>query len=368
MSNKKWLLFVAPKAYPCVTGGLEVFNHYLIDELKKKYPIHMLSNCDKAIYKGVVFHKLKWLKFTKITQPLLIMLFIIKNRKSIELVYLSYSRAYWTLWFIYVITKKLFGVQYGFTIHGGGLTKWKPNWPFRMFFKNANFITGVSHRIIDEYAKRIDRKIFYTPPLVPFSILDPRSVNREDWGVKIDETIILYVGSLKPLKSVDTLIEALGDLKIEKLEKYKLKVLIAGDGISKKQLMNRTKELGIENRVKFLGLVVREKIAELYSIADIYTICSEFEGLPISLLEAFANGLPSITSDAPGLINVSNHNKNSLMFKTKDFVDYSEKIEKLVCDRKLQNELKINAKIYYKSKFSYNVLIDEFKKIINNYG
>lgn len=368
MSNKKWILFVAPKAYPCVTGGLEVFNHYLINELKKTYPIHMLSNCDKAIYKGVVFHKLKWLKFTKITQPLLIMLFIIKNRKSIELVYLSYGRAYWTLWFIYVITKKLFGVQYGFTIHGGGLTKWKPNWPFRMFFKNANFITGVSNRIIDEYSKRIDRKIFYTPPLVPFSILDPGSVNRNDWDVKIDETIILYVGSLKPLKSVHTLIEALGDLKVEKLEKYKLKVLIAGDGISKNQLMDRAKELGIMNHVTFLGIIDREKIPQLYNIADIYTICSEFEGLPISLLEAFANELPSVTSDAPGLFEVSAKNKNSLMFKTGDAKDYSEKIEKLVSNRQLQITFKLNAKKYYESNFSYKILIDDFKKIIKDYG
>ena len=132
---------------------------------------------------------------------------------------------------------------------------------------------------------------------------------------------------------------------------YKLKVLIAGDGISKKALKKRVANLGLNENIRFLGNVKTEEVSELYNLANIYTICSVYEGLPISTLEAFSNQLPCITSDAPGLHNISENNKNTILFKTKDCYDYANKIEILLNHLNLQNQLKKNGNKYYHNLF-----------------
>ena len=364
MQNNKWIVFVNLTAYPCETGGLEIFNYYLINKLNKTYNTHQLTYCNDLDNSNVNIHKLKRLQFPKLTSPIQILLFLFRNKKDIRLVHVSFSRAFWTHWFVYVIAKKLFNIKYIMTIHGGSLAPWKPKWPYRSFFKNAELITGVSDRIIQEYTKRSNREIIYTPPLIPFEVINTKKKYIDKWKVKESDIILLYAGSLKPLKSVDTLIEALGVLSIEKIRQHHLKVIIAGDGISIKKLENRVNELNLTEVVSFLGIVDRKEMHELYNLADLYTICSEFEGLPISLLEAFANNLPCVTSDAPGLKEISENNKNTILFKTKDYIDYSNKIELLLESKQLQNRIKINSKSYYEKHFSYDVLMNEFKKLI----
>ena len=365
--EKSWVLFINYNAYPCVVGGLEVFNFYLIKELSKSYNTHILTFCKN--YKGsenLTIHQLKDLRFSKFTTPFNTFLFILRHRKKIELIHISYTVDFWSHSLVIVLVRKILNIKYIATIHDGNFAKWKPKWPYRMFFKYASKITGVSDRIIKEYEKRSNRNdLIFTPPLIPFNIIAPKKKLIKKWAINSDEIVMLYVGSLKPLKSVDTLIEALGIISAEKLFNYKLKVLIAGDGVSKNELEDRVVEYNLQDRVRFLGNVKTEVISELYNLADIYTICSEYEGLPISTLEAFANNLPCITSNAPGLIKLSENNKNTILFKTKDSVDYANKIELVLNDSELQEELKKNGKKYYHDLFSYDVLVNDFKKIIN---
>ena len=154
MPNKKWIIFINLTAYPCDVGGLEIFNFYLIKNLSKHYNIHQLTYCTEIKKSDFEIHKLKRNKFPKLTSPLAIFKFLYKNRNKIKLLHISFSRAYWTHWFVYVIAYKLLNIKYVMTIHGGGLAPWRPKWPYYLFFKYAETITGVSNRIIEEYTKR----------------------------------------------------------------------------------------------------------------------------------------------------------------------------------------------------------------------
>jgi len=365
--NKNWILFINYNAYPCIVGGLEIFNFHLINELSKSYDTHVLTFCNDYNGKGnLIVHKIKNLRFSKFTTPLSTFLFIMKNRKRIKLIHISYTFDFWSHFLVIVLVKKILSIKYIVTIHDGNLAKWIPNWPYRIFFKNASKITGVSDRIVTEYEKRSNRNdLIFTPPLIPFNVVTPKKKFIKKWSINADDQVLLYVGSLKPLKSVNTLIEALGIISSKKLKNYKLKVLIAGDGISKNELEDQVCELNLQDNVQFLGNVKTELVSELYNLADIYTICSEYEGLPISTLEAFANNLPCITSDAPGLINISENNKNTILFKTKDSYEYASKIELVLNDFKIQEKLKTNGNNYYKSLFSYDKLVNNFKEIID---
>ncbi len=369
IEKKKEIAFVNYNAYPCAVGGAEIFNFYLINNLSKLYEVHVITYCKENRYdQNVSVHRIHKASFFKrFLSPIQTFFFLMMNRQ-IRFIHVTYSRASWLHWFSFYLIKKILKVNYMVTVHSGELAEWKPKglFAYKLFFKNAFRITGVSQRIIDEYEKRTGRKdIIFTPPLIPFKVISPKNKFREKWKIAPEEIVLLYVGSLKPLKSVHTLIDALGTITSKKLADYKLKLIIAGDGVSRNKLEQQVLRLKLEKSVRFLGMVDTKVISELYNLANIYTICSEYEGLPISTLEALANELPCISSDAPGLINISMQNKNTIMFRLGDYEDYAKKIEMLLKDIDLQKKLGVNGHKYYNELYSYDNLIEIFKKDID---
>jgi glycosyltransferase involved in cell wall biosynthesis len=123
---------------------------------------------------------------------------------------------------------------------------------------------------------------------------EPRERIREALGWGEDETVLLSVGSLTMQKNHRILLDALAILK-EKAKR--LRLVVAGGGPLERDLKTATVELGLQERLAFLG--VRQDVASLLKAADIFIFPSLWEGLPIALLEAMAAGIPVIASDLP---------------------------------------------------------------------
>lgn len=108
---------------------------------------------------------------------------------------------------------------------------------------------------------------------------------------------IAMVGTLCEQKNYDLFLEAaamLGDLNFS--------VTIAGEGEIKDRLLRKSKELGLGNTVSFLGNI--SNVKDFLSNSDIFAMSSSWEGLPISLLEATAAGLPAIVTNVGGCSEV----------------------------------------------------------------
>ena len=103
--------------------------------------------------------------------------------------------------------------------------------------------------------------------------------------------LLLFVGKLSPKKGVDVLVSA-----VSKLNDEKISLAIAGDGELMPDLKKLVGDLGVEDRVTFLGAVPNSEIASLYSAADVVVVPSivdekgETEGMPVVILEALAAG------------------------------------------------------------------------------
>ena len=76
------------------------------------------------------------------------------------------------------------------------------------------------------------------------------------------------------------------------------RLLIAGEGEERDALMSLAAELGLESRVQFLGALDHPR--EFLHLIDIYVSASQYEGLPIAVIEAMAVGKPCVLSDVPG--------------------------------------------------------------------
>ncbi len=131
---------------------------------------------------------------------------------------------------------------------------------------------------------------------------------------------ILYVGRLERVKGPDILIHALALIK----KKYKEAFLhILGDGSIRDELASLVKKLGLEDSVKFYGIVVPPY--SYMKAADILVIPSRYDALPTVALEGMACGIPIVVSSVGGLNEIITDGENGLKAKPEP-EDIAEKV------------------------------------------
>ena len=128
------------------------------------------------------------------------------------------------------------------------------------------------------------------PPWVP----DPsaRARVRAEVGLSNDQPVLLAAGRLEPPKDHLMLIEAMRTVLDQRPEAA---LLIAGTGTWAGRLEQRVEALGCGASVRLLGH--RDDIDALYAAADVFVSSSAWEGMPLSILEAMAAGLPVVATD-----------------------------------------------------------------------
>lgn len=150
------------------------------------------------------------------------------------------------------------------------------------------YLFGPEHfgRAIDIIPNGVDTETFKTVSS------QCRKITRTSLGVKKDTLLLLSVARLEPVKNHQFLVDLADELRANDC---KFVLLLVGDGSLKENLMEEVRLKRLESNIKFLG--VRSDISALMGASDIFLLPSLFEGLPVSLIEAQATGLPSIVSD-----------------------------------------------------------------------
>lgn len=115
---------------------------------------------------------------------------------------------------------------------------------------------------------------------------------REALGIAEDTFVIGHVGRFCPVKNHTFLLDAFGELCRE--DKHAM-LLLVGDGQLRSSAEEKAKVMGLKDRVLFAG--VRSDVCDLMQAMDVFVFPSFYEGLPVSLVEAQAAGLPCVISD-----------------------------------------------------------------------
>lgn len=362
----KEILFIETQKYPDVVGGAEVFDYYLAGDLSKSYNISYLSyspwNNSKLIY-----HNVSRIKPFGIFTPFLIFLKLLKIRKKIKLIHIRYSRSKWLNYWPYLVMKKCFDIPYIITIHGGGLTPWIFEDFYKYFFRNAYKVTGISSLICEEYKKRANIDVLFTPPLLPFErSTKTKDIIRQEKGITLQADVFLIVGSLKHLKNPITVLKAINFIGKDYLKKNQLCFIFAGDGCLADEMKKYINEHVLNTHVHLLGYIRREKIHEYYAMADNYIVSSDFEGTPLGMLEAMFNGLTIIGSNVRGINNIIKDNDNGLTFKVNDYEELARKIKLISEDKLKAKKLGINAESDYFTRFDYSHVINFYSRLIED--
>lgn len=122
---------------------------------------------------------------------------------------------------------------------------------------------------------------------------------RKELGIPEDARLLLSVGELNENKNHQVVLRAMAQLNDPNVH-----YMIAGNGGLQERLLQMAKELGLEKQFHLLGF--RRDVAELYKTADVYVHCSYREGLPVSVMEARAAGIPIICSNIRGNADLIN--------------------------------------------------------------
>lgn len=201
---------------------------------------------------------------------------------------------------------KVFYTAHGFHFYKGASRK---NW--LMYYPVEKLCAHFTDLLItinkEDYAlaqsKLKAKKVVYVPGVgIDLEKFKPYLVSgqekRKELGIPQDASLLLSVGELNSNKNHETVIRAIKDLDVY--------YIIAGRGGLDKQLQFLIEELGVQERVKLLG--VRTDVVELYSASDIYIFPSYREGLSASLMEAMACGLPCVVSKIRGNTDLIDEN------------------------------------------------------------
>lgn len=176
---------------------------------------------------------------------------------------------------------------------------------------------------------------------------------RKELGLSDDDIVIISAGDLVKNKNYELAINI-----IKACNNSRIKYLICGKGPEQKELEHTIAKLGLQKQVKLLGF--RTDMKELYSVSDIFLFTTKREGLPRSLMEAMASGLPCVVSKIRG--NTDLLSNDNAEYCCENIEEYTSSINRIINNPAKANKArKVNAKMI--KNYDTIRVIKEMKKI-----
>ena len=259
---------------------------------------------------------------------------------------------------------KMFGKRVVVTIHGidWQREKWKSGFGSKFIrqgeknaVKYADEIIVLSKGVQNYFKDTYGRETHFIPNGVNRPETREADLITEKFGLTKD-SYILFLGRLVPEKGIRYLVEAFKDVKTDK------KLVIAGGSSDTDSFMVELKELAMDDdKIIFTGFVQGQMLDELYSNAYIYTLPSDLEGMPLSLLEAMSYGNCCLVSDIPECAEVVED--KALIFKKSDVGDLREKLQDTCDHPEKVMQMKKQAADFICEKYNWDDVAEETMKL-----
>ena len=255
---------------------------------------------------------------------------------------------------------KLFGKRVIVTVHGLDWQREKWNGGFaskfihlgeRVAVRFADEIIVLSENVRQYFLDTYGRATRFIPNGVSAPTLESPRLIAEKWGLQKDG-YILYLGRIVPEKGETYLIEAFKQVKTDK------KLVIAGGSSDTERYLRQLQNLAAgDDRILFTGFVQGKLRDELYSNAYVYTLPSDLEGMPLSLLEAMSYGNCCLVSDIPECAEVVED--KAVLFRKSDVDNLRQKLQTLCDQPDMAAQYKANAAQFILNKYGWDDVVDK---------
>jgi glycosyltransferase involved in cell wall biosynthesis len=186
---------------------------------------------------------------------------------------------------------------------------------------------------------------------------------RIEFGYKPDDILLIYSGRLGPEKNVEFLLRAFAGVA-ETLEAVHL--LIIGGGPEEEGLKKLAAEIGIKDRVRFLGMVAYERIPQYLAMCDVFVTASVTEVHPLSVIEAMATGLPALGIHSVGVGDTIEDDRTGFL-ASQNQAAYAAKLTRLCLDRSLRRKMGLAARKAsekYAIQHAIQIMLTHYERLV----
>lgn len=249
------------------------------------------------------------------------------------------------------------------TLHGTDITllgKDKSFQPVIEFAINqSDSVTAVSESLKEDTYQFFDIKKdievipnFIDPSLYHFA----EDIELRAQFAEKDEVIITHISNFRKVKRVDDVIRIFEGVQ----QQLSAKLLMVGDGPELHQVKNLARELGISDKVFFLGK--SKRIEQITSISDVFLLPSETESFGLVALEAMASGVAVVSSNVGGLPEVNKDGVTGFLNEVGDIEGMITSVLTILKDKDTLARFKTNA-LEHSQKFELNKIVPEYENL-----
>lgn len=252
-----------------------------------------------------------------------------------------------------------------FTAHGWSFTEGVEGKKKRMYRVIERGMGRITKGVItvSEYDKQLAIQHKVLPPEKLLTIHNGvhETVLSRDSSHSGNRLTMVMVARFAPPKQQLDLLKAL-----TKLRQFEWEMLFAGEGPLLNEAQCFVDSEGLNDRVLFLGN--RHDISAILQKSNIFLLLSDWEGLPLSVLEAMQCGLPVIASDVGGVNEAVKHSVNGYLIPPKDEGELIEKLTVLLTSPSLRLQMGEHSRLLYEQHFTFEQMHDKtfayYEKII----
>lgn len=234
-------------------------------------------------------------------------------------------------------------------------------WALKKAYMKTDLIVVNAKELRDEMVKCYRLKperIQVAANLCDFTQIRAAAVRGETLPRKADIRLVAC-GRLAHQKRYDIMLRAVARLQ----DQTSVELLICGDGPLKSQLKDLALDLGVSDRVEFLGFL--DNPHSVMASGDVFILTSDYEGLPNALIEAQALGLAAVSTDCPtGPREIIEQGVTGLLVPKGDDEALVEAMRKLIAEPSARQRMAAEARARIEKKYDLESVIRQWQELL----
>lgn len=231
------------------------------------------------------------------------------------------------------------------TLHGTDITLvgnhpfYKPAVTFSI--NKSDVVTSVSQSLKDDTLRlfNIKREINVVPNFIDAQKYSQKFTDcQRSMMARDDEKIITHISNFRKVKRIPDVIKVFYHLQ----KQVPSKLLMVGEGPEKESAELLTEQLGIADKVLFLGN--SNEIDKILCFSDLFLLPSETESFGLAALEAMVNGVPVISTNTGGIPEVNRHGVSGYLSAVGDVEDMAKNAVSILANREVHQKFKQHAR------------------------
>lgn len=313
-------------------------------------PVKLVVDNENIFFHEVVFKNYPLFKYDPYEIALTSKIVDVVQKHDLDLLHVHYALPHASAAYLAKQILKSKGIKIPFvtTLHGTDITlvgKDESFEPVISFALNqSDAVTAVSEDLKEQTLSNFDieDKVEVVPNFVCVDKYKEKPGSdecRKSEFAPNDERILMHISNFRAVKRIVDIIDSFAIVA----NNCAAKLVLVGDGPERKSVECKVEELGLKDKVLFLGEIGDVEVA--LCAADIFLLASENESFGLVALEAMAAGVPVVSTNAGGIPEVNLHGKTGLLNNVGDFEQMAKNILEILSNDQMHENMRKQAEL-----------------------